>query len=267
METGIVVYEGMYVSLIISIILAASYSRIGATHAIWMPVVAVFFFLAHMFRVGEPPVGLLLIVIFLATRYKFVVHYISLVMILLLIAASIYGFLEADELPDHYILLVEILFVSAYLITLAYLIRLLSFKSTLKVLGIILATTLYVSSGRLNEAITISNAKRTVTSIVNNYEFNMRNITPPKSNMSGIDVFGKTASIEISKPIQLFEKNPDRQIHFTESPVTLFDSLQIRVGSSAIVAPEYFKKMFIPFPMAFYYGYSEFVPYRQVNLL
>ncbi len=52
----------------------------------------------------------------------------------------------------------------------------------------------------------------------------------------------------------------DRQLDFVESPVTRFDKLEVRISSAFVVAWFYFTKLLLPYPMAFYYGYSEFKP-------
>ncbi len=59
---------------------------------------------------------------------------------------------------------------------------------------------------------------------------------------------------------ELLNFKSDRQLDFVESPVTRFDKLEVRISSAFVVAWFYFKKLLLPYPMAFYYGYSEFKP-------
>lgn len=70
----------------------------------------------------------------------------------------------------------------------------------------------------------------------------------------------------LKENFEVFEINSDRQINYVESPVNLYDSIQTRVASAATVMLSYFQKMFVPYPMAFYYGYKEFEPEELTSL-
>lgn len=59
----------------------------------------------------------------------------------------------------------------------------------------------------------------------------------------------------------------DRPCYYVETPVTEFDPLSIRAGTSLVIILKYLKSLFIPYPQAFYYGYSEVKPVSITNLL
>jgi tetratricopeptide (TPR) repeat protein len=69
-----------------------------------------------------------------------------------------------------------------------------------------------------------------------------------------------TANEILPGTLELTNTKMDRSFNFVESPVSVKDDLSIRTGSAAVVLLFYLKKMILPYPMAFYYGYKEFAP-------
>lgn len=60
----------------------------------------------------------------------------------------------------------------------------------------------------------------------------------------------------------LLPENQDRPIGFVEQPVSPNDSWQIRTGTSLQVMFHYLTKTILPYPLAFYYGYSFITPQK-----
>ncbi len=96
------------------------------------------------------------------------------------------------------------------------------------------------------------------------------NVLPPPPPPTGFVGDARAASYtDTSKPMEFqpFAIPTDRTIDFVESPVTLFDPLKDRIAFSAVVTYHYFKRLMVPYPMAFYYGYREFKPTKLLSFL
>ena len=58
----------------------------------------------------------------------------------------------------------------------------------------------------------------------------------------------------------LIPAGTDRPLGFTEQSIQPNDIWQVKVGTSASILLKYLQKVIIPYPLAFYYGYSEIEP-------
>lgn len=74
----------------------------------------------------------------------------------------------------------------------------------------------------------------------------------------------KNKAAETRKNLKVAEftpiKNVNRPINFVEFPVDSSASLNIKLGTSSHVVGLYMKKILLPYPMGFYYGYSFIIP-------
>ena len=61
--------------------------------------------------------------------------------------------------------------------------------------------------------------------------------------------------------------NEDRPLDFVEFPLGFSPTLSQKVGTVAIVLGKYLKMMFVPYPMAFYYGFDEIKVVEATNPL
>ena len=65
---------------------------------------------------------------------------------------------------------------------------------------------------------------------------------------------------------KFIEIKQDRPLDFVEQPVTPANSTSIRIGTAFEVLCHYFTKTLVPYPMAFYYGYSFIKPESITDL-
>jgi tetratricopeptide (TPR) repeat protein len=59
----------------------------------------------------------------------------------------------------------------------------------------------------------------------------------------------------------------DRPLHFTEQCVTGADPVSIRTATSMVILLHYFKKVIIPYPLSYYYGYKFIEPVRLTETI
>lgn len=74
-------------------------------------------------------------------------------------------------------------------------------------------------------------------------------------------VFSKESGASVADGfIQSTIYKSERPISFAEMPVNVESPLDVRIGSAVDVLGFYMQKMFLPFPMGYYYGYAFFTP-------
>ncbi len=76
------------------------------------------------------------------------------------------------------------------------------------------------------------------------------------------------SDVNTSNSVNIVPTQTYRPVLFAEFPVNIYeDPLEIKIGTSAEVLLKYLKLTLIPYPLSFYYGYSEIKPVSVNNLL
>lgn len=65
--------------------------------------------------------------------------------------------------------------------------------------------------------------------------------------------------------VKIYDVKTDRPLAFLESPINYTTSWDIRTGTSLTILFHYLYKVVLPYPMAFYYGYSFIKPVTIIN--
>jgi tetratricopeptide (TPR) repeat protein len=79
------------------------------------------------------------------------------------------------------------------------------------------------------------------------------------------DTIGYKKSATINPKISVVQ-NEDRPLDFVEFPLGFNSSISEKIATAAFVLGHYFKMMFIPYPMCFYYGYNKINVVQLSNL-
>jgi tetratricopeptide (TPR) repeat protein len=90
-------------------------------------------------------------------------------------------------------------------------------------------------------------------------------LSPAFTNLKPMPVKSNMVAIAKKVDVKLYAAKTDRPLAFLENPVDYKSSLSVRLGTSLTILFHYVYKVIVPYPMAFYYGYSFIKPQSIMN--
>ncbi len=92
-------------------------------------------------------------------------------------------------------------------------------------------------------------------------------LSPAFSNLKPLPVKSNMVALAKKVDVKLYAAKTDRPLAFLENPVDYKSSFSVRLGTSLTILFHYAYKVIVPYPMAFYYGYSFIKPQGVMNLV